>query len=67
MSNADLFRADLFRASLGGGASMSGANMSGADLRGAFPGGAKGVTKEQLEEQTDLLHDAIMPDGSKHP
>ena len=29
--------------------------------------GARGITEEQLEDQTEYLKGATMPDGSRHP
>ncbi len=68
--DADLSEADLSGANLRG-ASLSGADLSGADLTRADLSGAnlsdvKGVTEEQLEEQTKTLQGATMPDGSIH-
>jgi hypothetical protein len=37
-----------------------------ADLSGANLKGAEEVTTEELEEQTESLKDATMPDGSGH-
>jgi hypothetical protein len=37
-----------------------------ADLSGASLKGAEEVTTEELEEQTESLKDATMPDGSGH-
>jgi hypothetical protein len=37
-----------------------------ADLSGANLEGVEGVTTEELEEQTESLKDATMPDGSEH-
>jgi len=66
LGDADLRGTDLSFTDLSG-ADLSFANLSGANLSGAILRDATGVTEEQLEEQTDLLHDATMPDGSKHP
>jgi uncharacterized protein YjbI with pentapeptide repeats len=38
------------------------ANLTGADLSGV-----RGVTNEEVEQQTSLLLGTTMPDGSKHP
>jgi uncharacterized protein YjbI with pentapeptide repeats len=76
LSDAILLRAYLGDADLGDAnlsftdlsdTDLSFADLSDADLRGAILRDATGVDEEQLEVQTDLLHDAIMPDGSKHP
>jgi uncharacterized protein YjbI with pentapeptide repeats len=66
----DLSEADLSWAILNG-ADLSGTYMKDADLSKAYLNGAdlsnaRGVTKEQLEEQTKKLKGATMPDGSKH-
>jgi uncharacterized protein YjbI with pentapeptide repeats len=66
LSRANLSEANLSEANLSD-ADLSDANLSNASLTEAALGRARGVTEEQLEEQTDLLHDAIMPDESKHP
>jgi uncharacterized protein YjbI with pentapeptide repeats len=75
LSEANLRFADLIDANLNG-ANLSDANLSEADLPGAKLRGAylfnadlndaKGVTEEQLENQTDFLEGATMPDGSMH-
>jgi len=59
-----------------GGANLTSADPSGADLRGVYIWdttcnltnftGAKGVSKQQLEETAFELHYAIMPDGSNY-
>jgi uncharacterized protein YjbI with pentapeptide repeats len=64
--DADLTKAELIDADLSG-AYLSGADLSGAYLSGADLTNARGVTEEQLEEQTKKLKGATMPDGSKHP
>jgi uncharacterized protein YjbI with pentapeptide repeats len=66
LSDADLSKANLRYADLIE-ADLSGADLSGADLTEANLSNARGVTKEQLEKQTELLEDAIMPDESVHP
>jgi hypothetical protein len=60
LSEADLYDADLR------GADLRSANLKGADLRRANLKGARGVTKEQLERQTEHLQGATMPDGTTH-
>jgi len=47
-------------------ADLSGADLSNADLRNADLRGAKGVTKEKLEQQAKRLTGAIMPGGQRH-
>ena len=81
LSDADLGRASLLDANLRG-AVLSDANLSKANLRfadlidadlneanlnEANLSNARGITKEQLEKQTENLEGAIMPDGSQHP
>jgi uncharacterized protein YjbI with pentapeptide repeats len=58
---ADLRYADLIEANL------SNANLLDADLIEANLSKARGITKEQLEKQTESLKGAIMPDKSEHP
>jgi uncharacterized protein YjbI with pentapeptide repeats len=70
LSNADLIDANLNGANLSD-ANLSDADLTGAKLRGAYLfnadlNDAKGVTEEQLENQTDFLEGATMPDGSMH-
>ena len=60
LQEAFLLNADLQEAKLDG-ADLRKANLQGADLEGA-----EGITTEQLEEQTELLEGATMPDGTKH-
>ncbi len=48
-------------------ADLSGANLRRADLRGADIEGAKGKSKDELEDHSSSLEGATMPDGSKHP
>jgi uncharacterized protein YjbI with pentapeptide repeats len=60
MRGAILKAADLQNANL------TDANLSRADLTEANLTGAKGVTQQELEEQTQKLEGAIMPDGSRH-
>jgi uncharacterized protein YjbI with pentapeptide repeats len=90
MSYSVLFDANLKDANLKGAilenAMVAGANLKGTNLHGAnFEGatlaqadltGAKGITEDQLEQQTQHpilqgvvppLQGATMPDGSKHP
>lgn len=70
LSGADLSEANLSGADLSGAilydVDLSEADLSGADLSGADLSDAKGVTNEQLEEQTKSLEGATMPDRSKH-
>src|SRR5215211_1113801 len=42
------------------------AKLTGADLSDADLSDARGITKEQLEKQTENLKDALMPDKTKH-
>jgi uncharacterized protein YjbI with pentapeptide repeats len=60
LSDADLKYAYLIEADL------SDANLNGADLTEANLSNARGITKEQLEKQTENLKDALMPDKTKH-
>src|SRR5215208_5462269 len=48
------------------GTILHGSNLRGTDLRNADFSAARGITAEELEQQTDLLEGATMPDGSKH-
>src|SRR5215212_3045662 len=63
---ADLISANLISANLIS-ANLSNANLSHANLSEANLSNARGITKEQLEKQTENLKGAIMPDGSEHP
>ena len=65
LSDADLSDADLKYAYLIE-ANLSNANLNGADLIEANLSNARGITKEQLEKQTENLKDALMPDKPKH-
>jgi uncharacterized protein YjbI with pentapeptide repeats len=65
LSDADLSDADLKYAYLIE-ADLSNANLNGADLTEANLSNARGITKEQLEKQTENLKDALMPDKTKH-
>jgi uncharacterized protein YjbI with pentapeptide repeats len=65
LSDADLSDADLKYAYLIE-ANLSNANLNGADLIEANLSNARGITKEQLEKQTENLKDALMPDETKH-
>ena len=47
-------------------ADLQNANLKYADLTEANLTEAKGVTQQELEEQTQKLEGAIMPDGSRH-
>jgi uncharacterized protein YjbI with pentapeptide repeats len=84
LASANLERANLEGADLGGsiliGANLKGANLQGVNFEGATLAqadltGAKGITTDQLEQQTQhptlqgvpALQGATMPDGSKHP
>jgi len=60
LSNANLKYADLI------GADLSNANIKDVNLIEANLSNARGITKEQLEKQTEKLKDALMPDKSKH-
>jgi uncharacterized protein YjbI with pentapeptide repeats len=70
LSDAFLRRADLSGVNLSGaflgGATLSDATLSDANLSGANLKGATGITIEELENQTKLLLDATMPDGTIH-
>ena len=70
LSKADLRSADLRTADLDGaylrGADLSDADLSRANLNEANLSNARGITKGQLEKQTENLKGAIMPDGSEH-
>jgi uncharacterized protein YjbI with pentapeptide repeats len=50
-----------------GGIDLVGTDLSDADLSNANLSNARGITKEQLEKQTENLKEAIMPDRSEHP
>ena len=65
LSYADLSDADLKYAYLIE-ADLSNANLNGADLIEANLSNARGITKEQLEKQTENLKHALMPDKTKH-
>jgi uncharacterized protein YjbI with pentapeptide repeats len=65
LSDADLSDADLEYAYLIE-ADLSDANLNGADLTEANLSNARGITKEQLEKQTENLKGALMPDKPKH-
>jgi uncharacterized protein YjbI with pentapeptide repeats len=90
MSDSVLFGANLKGANLSGAiledsimiganlkeANLQGTNLEGANLAQADLTGAKGITRDQLEQQTSqhpvlddvpALQEATMPDGSKHP
>jgi uncharacterized protein YjbI with pentapeptide repeats len=74
LEGADLGGSILIGANLKG-ANLQGANFEGATLAQADFTGAKGITTDQLEQQTQhpnlqgvpALQGATMPDGSKHP
>jgi uncharacterized protein YjbI with pentapeptide repeats len=66
LRNADLRYADLRYADLIE-ANLNDADLSDANLIEANLINARGITKEQLEKQTENLKGAIMPDRSKHP
>jgi uncharacterized protein YjbI with pentapeptide repeats len=66
LSRANLSGANLSRANLRD-ADLSRANLLDADLSVAKLGGALGITREKLEQQTVLLKGARMPNGSIHP
>jgi len=62
---------DLQGAHLGGidlvSTDLNDANLNDVNLSDANLSNARGITKEQLEKQTENLKGAIMPDRSKHP
>src|SRR5215213_875091 len=60
LSDTDLSDTDLSDANL------LDAKLRGADLSDADLSDARGITKEQLEKQTENLKDALMPDKTKH-
>jgi uncharacterized protein YjbI with pentapeptide repeats len=66
LREADLRNADLRGADLRG-ANLRDADLHEADLLKADLRYVTGVSEEQLEEQAEILEDATMPDGSKHP
>jgi uncharacterized protein YjbI with pentapeptide repeats len=70
LADADLSRAQLPHADLGDAdltrTNMSGANLEEANLEEAYLSEARGVTEEQLEDQTIKLEGAIMPGGNMH-
>jgi uncharacterized protein YjbI with pentapeptide repeats len=60
LSDARLLDANL------SGADLSGANLSSADLTYADLSHAKGMSNEELEQETSSLGSATMPDGQRH-
>src|SRR5215217_3551987 len=80
LSGADLSRADLTSADLSGatftpanlsdanlsGADLSEADLSEADLSEADLSRAKGMSNEELEQETSSLVGTTMPDGQRH-
>jgi hypothetical protein len=70
LQNANLKYADLTEANLTEAnlteANLTEANLTEANLTEANLTEAKGVTQQELEEQTQKLEGAIMPDGSRH-
>ena len=62
LGDVDLRRADLSGADLAG-ANLRGANLTRADLSGADLAGAKGISAEEIRQQTDKVEDAIMPES----
>ena len=70
LAEANMSRALLRHASLNYakliGTDLSDAELVGANLNGALLKNAKGVTEEQLVDQTKTLEGAMMPDGSIH-
>jgi uncharacterized protein YjbI with pentapeptide repeats len=66
LSGANLDEADLSFADLSN-AALRDADLRDVDLWDANLSNARGITKEQLEKQTENLKGAIMPDGSEHP
>jgi uncharacterized protein YjbI with pentapeptide repeats len=71
LRGADLSKANLLDANLRGAelryADLRYADLIYADLIEANLSKARGITKEQLEKQTESLKGAIMPDKSEHP
>ena len=65
LNGAILNNANLSEAVLPG-AKLRSAYLYNADLRGADLTDAKGVTEQRLEDQTNLLEGATMPDRSMH-
>jgi hypothetical protein len=65
LSDADLSSAFLKDANLSG-ADLSSADLSDADLTRADLSHAKGMSTEELEQETSSLGSAIMPDGQRH-
>ena len=65
LSGADLSEADLSEADLSE-ADLSSADLSEADLSYADLSHAKGMSNEELEQETSLLGRATMPDGQRH-
>jgi len=65
LSGADLSEADLSEADLSG-ADLSSADLSSADLSSADLSHAKGMSNEELEQETSSLGRATMPDGQRH-
>jgi uncharacterized protein YjbI with pentapeptide repeats len=72
---ANLDNAKLFQTNLSGanrntarlsGADLRWANLEGAGLPGANLRGVRGVTNEQLEQQSGYLKGATMPNGQKY-
>src|SRR5215211_359055 len=70
LSGANLSEAALSEADLGGAdlssADLSSADLSEADLSYADLSHAKGMSNEELEQETSLLGRATMPDGQRH-
>jgi uncharacterized protein YjbI with pentapeptide repeats len=75
LSDAGLLRANLRDAKLSGAnlsdarlldANLSGTDLSEADLSYADLSDAKGMSNEELEQETSSLGSAIMPDGQRH-
>jgi uncharacterized protein YjbI with pentapeptide repeats len=71
LEGADLSGASLKYANLSGAnltwTTLNEADLKGANLEDANLSKARGINKEQLEQQTQFLEGTTMPDGSKHP
>jgi uncharacterized protein YjbI with pentapeptide repeats len=70
LGGADLVSTDLSYTNLSDAdlsdANLLDAKLRGADLTEANLSNARGITKEQLEKQTENLKGALMPDKPKH-
>jgi hypothetical protein len=65
LSSMNLSQKNLQKARLTG-ADLSDSSLVGADLTGADLKGSKGVTNEEIEQQTSLLKGTTMPNGQKY-